>query len=431
MTIITNTKGCPQSNLPSEILEQILQPPPIKQHILTIHVKKFQTMNLVYRFILGVDTVDPVLMLSMLPDLQELSIGSRRHFRNSYEYDFYDPVEYARALQKFCPRIERYTIVDWLPHCLFLPRSVASTPITLSLAPTPRREIASPVFLPGSISSLSSSEIVPVLPNLKNLRCAAALSDIRDATHDSFSIALIAALIAAQDLHRLDQLTHLVRLDISLLTRPNRTDLKDVPQEMARLGQTPVTSRDILQVLETCPNLRVLLARGRVIRFDDMLECAGLDLDDIYQGTDKILQWACRDHLETLSIGISISTSNAKCHRFVWSQLAQLVQMKHLMLTATTLFAALSHGLDSTRHWTRLETFGIEMSPWPFADDETAFWMGQHWERMKAYYVERANYGTLAYQMEARLKAGAATQLQQAGSVGLALKSTFEYNPPW
>ncbi|KAG0359872.1 hypothetical protein BG005_011929 [Podila minutissima] len=427
MTIITNTKGCPKSNLPSEILEQILQPPPIKQHILTIHVKKFQTMNLVYRFILGVDTVDPVLMLSMLPDLQELSVGSRRYFQNSYEYNFYDPVEYARALQKFCPRIERYTIIDWLPHCLFLPRSVASTPITLSLAPTPRREIASPVFLPGSISSLSSSEIVPVLPNLKNLRCAAALSDIRDATYDSFSV----ALIAAQDLHRLDQLTHLVRLDISLLTRPNRTDLKDVPQEMARLGQTPVTSRDILQVLETCPNLRVLLARGRVIRFDDMLECAGLDLDDIYQGTDKILQWACRDHLETLSIGISVSTSNAKCHHFVWSQLAQLVQMKHLMLTATTLFAALSHGLDSTRHWTRLETFGIEMSPWPFADDETAFWMGQHWERMKAYYVERANYGTLAYQMEARLKAGAATHLKQAGSVGIALKSTFEYNPPW
>ncbi|KAG0090702.1 hypothetical protein BGZ93_009196 [Podila epicladia] len=362
----------------------------------------------------------------MLPELQELSVRSRRYFRNSYEHDFYDPVEYARALQKFCPQIERYTIIDWLPHCLFLPHSVASTPITLSLVPTPRPEIASPVFLPGSISSLPSSEIVPVLPNLKNLRCAAALRDIRDGVDDSFSV----ALIASQDLHRLDQLAQLVRLDISLLQRPNRPDLKDVPQEMARLGQTPVKSRDILRVLETCPNLRVLLARGRVIRFDDMLECAGLDLDAIYQGTDKIMQWACQG-LETLSIGISISTSNAKCHRFVWSQLAQLVQMKHLMLTATTLFVALTHGLDSTTNWTRLETFGIEMSPWPFADDETAFWMGKHWLSMKAYYLERPNYGTLAYEMKACLKAGAATHLQQADRVGVGLKPTCEYFPPW
>ncbi|KAF9309757.1 hypothetical protein BG003_009369 [Podila horticola] len=585
MTINTNTKGCPQNKLPTEVLEQILQylprgeipscmrvsrqfqllahpfldrefyftfyppsrPPPIKQHIRTIHVMSSLSMNRVYQFILGVDvlspatknpvleslcprlralsvqspvalapgfydllsymprltrleleftgghsaevdlpllltllpnllhlalarcvyrewtglstnqterpclnglthlaarsfplrflahrfelfqTVDPVLMLSMLPDLRELSVGSRRFFRNSYENHFYDPIEYARALQKFCPHIERYNIIDWLPQCLFLPRFVASTPITLSLTPTPRPEIASPVFLPGSISSLSSADIVPVLPKLKNLRCAAALNDIKAAISDSSSV----SLIASQDLCHLDQLAHLVRLDISLLTRPLQPDLKDVPQEMARLGQTPVTGRDILQVLESCPNLKTLLARGRVIRFEEMLERVGLEMDDMHKGEEQIAQWACRDHLETLSIGISVSTCSAKCHRFVWAHLAQLVQMKHLMLTTTTLFVALTHGLDLTGHWTRLETFGIEVSPWPFADDETAFWMGKHWERMNVYYLEKANYGTLTRQMEARLQAGAVTRLQQPSSVNLALQPAHQYIPPW
>ncbi|KAG0025609.1 hypothetical protein BGZ81_007012 [Podila clonocystis] len=392
--------------------------------------RSFPLRSLAHEFQLF-QMVDPVLMLSMLPDLQELNVGSRRFFRNSYEKYYYDPVVYARALQKFCPLIERYTIIDWLPQCLFLPRSLASTPITLSLAPTPRPEIASPVFLPGSISSLPSLEIVPVLPNVKSLRCAAALSDIRAAIYDTSSV----SLIASQDLRHLSQMVHLVRLDISLLTRPYRPDLNDVPQEMARLGQTPVTGLEILQVLESCPNLRTLLARGRVIRLEEMLERAGLDVHDMHKDLEQITPWACRDHLETLSIGISVSTSSVNCHRFVWGHLAQLVRMKHLMLNATTLFVALTHGVDLTRHWMRLETFGIEMSPWPFANDETAFWMGQHWERMKVYYVEKANCGTLAYQMEARLKAGAGTHLPKSDSADPslkpALKPFLQYIPPW
>lgn len=376
------------------------------------------------------ETVDPILMLSMLPQLQELDVTSRHFFRSVYETHFYNPVEYARALHHFCPLIERYSVIDWLPLCLFLPRSVASAPIALSLAPTPRREIASPVFHPGLISSLSPSEMVPILPNLKNLRCSATLGDVRTEFYEPSSI----TLLASQDVLRLDRLAHLVRLDISLRTRPYTPDhKKDTPPEMARLGQTPIKGRDILRVLETCPSLKVLLARGRVVRFEEMLERAGLCREDTQQDDlpDKIMRWACRDHLETLSIGIVVSTSSVRCHRFVWSHLAQLARMKHLMLTWTSLFVTLTYGVDLTGHWAQLETFGVEMSPWPLANDETAFWMGQHWLKMKVYYVEMVNFVTLASHMGDCLQAGSKTHLPESEYVNITVKPARIFIPPW
>ncbi|KAF9384120.1 hypothetical protein CPB97_005913, partial [Podila verticillata] len=246
--------------------------------------------------------------------------------------------------------------------------------------------------------------MVPILPNLKNLRCSATLSDMKAAIYEASST----TLLASQDVCQLDRLAHLNRLDISLKMKPYRSYRnEDTPMEMARLGQAPIKGRDILWVLKTCPNLKVLLA-GRMVSFEEMLECAGLCMKDMHRDdlADKIMPWECRDHLETLSIGIAVSTSSVRCHRFVWSHLAQLARMKHLMLTMTMLFVALTHGVDLTGHWARLETFGVEMSPWPLANDETAFWMGKHWLEMKVYYVEAANFTTLASQMGHRLQAG-------------------------
>ncbi|KAF9429798.1 hypothetical protein BGZ94_009414 [Podila epigama] len=216
--------------------------------------------------------VNPALLLPMLPHLRDLKILSDiLPALNLYESLFYDPLNFAKTVHQFCPNIERYSIINWVPHCLFLPASIAST----------TGHVSSTLLLPGSIENVYSSEVVPVIPNLKRLI-------LSDSSLVPLGPESGSAMMSAQDLNNIHRFKDLVHLNIS--------QLRGVIQETARLsrlGQQGVSGCDILRVLETCPKLQVFRAEGRLIRYDDLVSRARLSTSyDECHGESAVTPWA-------------------------------------------------------------------------------------------------------------------------------------------
>ncbi|KAF9129583.1 hypothetical protein BGW39_004021 [Mortierella sp. 14UC] len=118
-----------------------------------------------------------------------------------------------------------------------------------------------------------------------------------------------------------------------------------------------VGSGEILVFLQHCSNLCSFSLTGRYTTSDDLIE--GVDggdsdgRDDETRGERRLFiePWACEDTLETLTIGINISTkhSNAdkhhQLHALVWKHLGRFKKLRSLSLKLSNLIPSPIYGV--------------------------------------------------------------------------------------
>ncbi|GJJ77738.1 hypothetical protein EMPS_10097 [Entomortierella parvispora] len=338
-------------------------------------------------------SVDPVLLLSQLPDLDELGVHSSRYFRHVVAHTFYDPVIFARALRLHCPKITHLVVEDWLPICLVLPATASSTLPATALAqevlsvgattviPTPPEPPALPVDVTAAqpISVISpdylhddldlvdyngEDSLEPILPLLTTLECPRGI-------------------FTAEDFEQCYRLQHLVEIDVSDSRDADRV-LPFVINRWRDRPQTRIQSHHLQAVLERCSKLKDFRATHRAIRFEDMVLDQEEENDDaehsrlvLGEGQQelKTRPWACEATLEYLSIGFILPSADKYAHRAVWSQLGRLQRIEDLSLVLTNLIPSLDHGMTSLSLLPRLKRYSVARTCWGFPEKEAALWI--------------------------------------------------------
>ncbi|KAF8977252.1 hypothetical protein BGZ46_007541 [Entomortierella lignicola] len=157
----------------------------------------------------------------------------------------------------------------------------------------------------------------------------------------------------------------LTSLNISHIPRTNRNP-------NAAIADTPdleVNSRDLQFILEECPNLVALVARGRVLHVKDMATwnaavsedpCSSSESSTNNSTETKSRPWACSKTLERLVIGIKAESDDPIEHKNAWIQLGQLHRINALELSETNLIPRISHGIGALSDLNLMTQFTID-----------------------------------------------------------------------
>ncbi|KAF9115037.1 hypothetical protein BGX27_009155 [Mortierella sp. AM989] len=196
-----------------------------------------------------------------------------------------------------------------------------------------------------------------------------------------------------------------------------------------------INSRDLQNILESCPNLTMLMAGGRVLHVRDMAPLSSfLDVSpphairhrdsaqDLPTRTES-KPWACTRTLERLEIGIMAETDDPSEHEKAWIQLGQIKNCTAIELSKTNLIPRLSHGLGMLRDIKPLYTFLIKQ--WEMSesaevctdenrpedetkkrratllDSETVAWIAKHWKNLLVLKLDTGGIEELKEEMRA------------------------------
>ncbi|KAF9432812.1 hypothetical protein BGZ76_010293 [Entomortierella beljakovae] len=195
-------------------------------------------------------------------------------------------------------------------------------------------------------------------------------------------------------------------LFISLTGRPSLST-QNVVLGPSDTNPAPISSQDLRLVLEECPNLIELVARGRVLKMKDIavLNAISTSSENGVTGlsdSDCSLSirpkpWACCKRLKRLVIGIMAESDDPEEHGKAWAQLGKAHRLNVLELCPTNLIPRLSHGLGALSGVRKISEFTIEK--WtdirifaecntasndkshriPMLDLITVKWMGKNW----------------------------------------------------
>ncbi|KAG0328398.1 hypothetical protein BGZ99_005413 [Dissophora globulifera] len=154
---------------------------------------------------------------------------------------------------------------------------------------------------------------------------------------------------------------------------------------VAGQSQNTITSQDLQRILESCPRLQILQARGQHLAVKDI---ASLSLpshstsDDNNNSVDAAVDqgdrskrsstartmarpWACSRTLKRLVIGINADTDDYLEHQTAWAQLGKMIALDALELYETNLVPKLSHGFGAMNELSSLYAFTIERWTYP------------------------------------------------------------------
>ncbi|KAF9357005.1 hypothetical protein BGX26_004379 [Mortierella sp. AD094] len=196
-----------------------------------------------------------------------------------------------------------------------------------------------------------------------------------------------------------------------------------------------INSRDLQNVLESCPNLTRFIAEGRVLYVKDMAPLAMfMDVDPTKPkdnhnsgegdpaGTGP-KPWACSKTLERLEIGILADTDDPGEHKKAWTQLGQVKNCSAIELSKTNLIPRLSHGIGMLgdmkflyafliKRWEASkpakvlvdESRGVDETGERRAallDSETMVWIARHWTNLLILELDTSGVEELKEEMRA------------------------------
>ncbi|KAF9352570.1 hypothetical protein BGX26_009655 [Mortierella sp. AD094] len=220
----------------------------------------------------------------------------------------------------------------------------------------------------------------------------------------------------------------LTTLDISGSGRPNPVI------EGSEVPIPEITSRDLQFILEECPKLVALVARGRTLLVKDMAPLGAVVNTDSCSASAtqpssnqpeiRPKPWACSETLRRLVIGMEAETDDIGEHTKAWAQLGKLRHILALELYRTNLIPRLSHGIEAlssmksmytfiVEHWTQAKPSSPspddsleneteqEKKPVMMLDSETVAWMARNWTGLTSLRLDMGNVAELEDEMTA------------------------------
>ncbi|KAF9994383.1 hypothetical protein BGZ79_000871 [Entomortierella chlamydospora] len=201
-----------------------------------------------------------------------------------------------------------------------------------------------------------------------------------------------------------------------------------------------IKSRDLQNVLESCPNLTRFIADGRVLYVKDMAPLTMFTNVDLTQLNDnhssskgessetRPKPWACSRTLERLEIGIMADTDDPDEHKKAWTQLGQVKNCSAIELSKTNLIPRLSHGIGMLGDMKLLYAFLIkrweatnkpakismdesrdvdetgERRKAMLLDSETVVWIARHWTNLLILELDTSGVEELKDEMRALIE---------------------------
>ncbi|KAK3823641.1 MAG: hypothetical protein J3R72DRAFT_458945 [Linnemannia gamsii] len=171
-----------------------------------------------------------------------------------------------------------------------------------------------------------------------------------------------------------------------------------------------VGSREVLLFLQHCSSLCSFSLTGRRISSDDLIDGSRSsdieDMDDETGGEGRLFiePWACEDTLETLTIGIDISTKHSKHHHrhyhhaLVWKHLGRFKKLRSLTLKLSNLIPSPACGVEGLfagegggRVKETLEEIRSLSSWWKVEDRQAmVLWFAKSCPRLRVLGLERS-----------------------------------------
>ncbi|KAF8932023.1 hypothetical protein EDD21DRAFT_378385 [Dissophora ornata] len=358
----------------------------------------------------GIDKYD--LFFSALPELVSIDINTKALMNNLYIFSFMDPfpsenpwdepksIFFAESLLRNCPKLRILNIAG--ENC-----SVRLDPVD---------------YIPGAKHNRDGkTPLDKVLPRI--------LKELDESTYRTSRESLNWLLDVCGD--------GVVTMNIStILTRDPGIPATDAVGLISQGGN--ITNKDMQRILESCPNLKTLVARGRYIDVKDMAPLSAFTKNGLPSSSsppvmskhndveEKVAAegqgnnsrpWACTRMLDRLVVGITAETDDPSEHRKVWTQLGELTRLTALELYETNLIPKLSHGFGEMKDLKRIYAFTIEHWSMPgkagismgasgeesqqegesqgetemaarMMDSDTVEWMAVHWARLGALRLD-------------------------------------------